>query len=121
MYIAAILFAFMLGTSAARADEASMRSEAHTNLMAVARWGMCLVERMGETAAKGMIYPIVGKVDAAFVKKYGMKATDIAQERFGPDFVKRYYEMAKVEHDRLPQDHAAVCARYNQRVLALVN
>lgn len=118
MWIASILGAVVLTAtiSTARADG---KAEAHSTLMTVSRWGMCLLEKMGDAQAKGMVMPVVLKVDAKFRAKYGFAATDVARERYGDDFVKRYYEMAKAEHDRLPKDHAAHCASLNQRVVAL--
>lgn len=117
MKIATLALALLVGASsiAHGKSDSEIRAEADANLMTVARWGVCLLDKLGdETQAKGMVYPVVMKVDDAFVRKYGMKATDVARERYGSDFVKVYYDRAKAGFQK------SDCAAANERVLALV-
>jgi hypothetical protein len=103
--------------SHARADAGS---DSHQTLMTVARWGVCLLDTMGEVQAKSMVYATVAKVDLAFQRKYGQKATDLAQTAYGEDFAKVYYNLAKIDHDRNVGNREATCRNLNQKVVSLV-
>lgn len=116
MRISTTIAAILLSTSVALADA---RSESNQTLTTVARWGMCLVDTMGEEQAKGIVYATVAKVDASFQRKYGRKATDFAQEAHGDNFVQHYYDQAKASHARLQGDRAGVCKSLSQRVVSL--
>jgi hypothetical protein len=101
----------------ARADAGS---DSHQTLMTVARWGVCLVDTMGEIQAKSMVYATVAKLDVAFQRKYGQKATDLAQTAYGEDFARVYYNLAKIDHDRNVGNREATCRNLNQKVVGLV-
>lgn len=100
----------------ARAD---VRSDSHQTLMTVARWGVCLLDTMGEIQAKSMVYATVSKVDTAFMRRHGQKATEIAQATYGEDFAKVYYNLAKTDLDR-NVNRDATCRTLNQKVVSLV-
>lgn len=101
------------GVCSAHADS---RSESHAILTTVSKWGMCLVARQGEPSAKAQVYSVVGQIDAAFQRKHGVKATDIARERFGDNFVNQYYTMAKADYAASPSTDAQ-CTRLGTQVI----
>lgn len=108
-----ILIALLFTTAAFAGDVVTDTEQTFTT---VARWGVCLVDVVGEDRAKMAVHGKVAEIDAAFAKTYGRKATDVAEELHGGNFVRYYYEIAKAEHDRLGARRQPFCAAQAQKV-----
>lgn len=113
--LASIALLASLGT----AQAAPVDDEAHIALKAVARWGMCLLETQTEDAVKPQVFSVVQQIDRKFQSRYGVKATTLAQARFGDNFVEHYYAEAKAHHATLPEKHADMCVSLGNRVISL--
>lgn len=114
----ALAGALALSIAAAPA-RASVASEADAALTTVARWGACLLDTMSEPQARARIMPVVLRLDEAFERKHGQKATDWARTAFGDEFITHYYKLGMAAHGRLSGDKAAHCRALEQRVTSL--
>lgn len=97
----------------------NMSDESHLALKAVARWSMCLLETQDETTTKAQVYSVIQEVDRKFQSHYGIKATTLAQNQLGPDWVQVYFEDARQHHATLPVNHADMCTSLGRRVVSL--
>ncbi|RYD50517.1 MAG: hypothetical protein EOP83_23820 [Verrucomicrobiaceae bacterium] len=113
-----IALAAILLSTLSTAALADARTDSHATLTTIARWGVCLQDTMSDMQAKSMVYATVSKVDASFQRKYGQKATELAQAAYGDDFVQFYYNAAKADHAKLA-NRDATCRTLNQKVVAL--
>jgi hypothetical protein len=113
LLVPAILLGFV---STACAD---IVTESDRALTTVARWGLCLQEKMDDTTAKAQVFSVVKQIDDRFSAKYGSTATSVAQLRWGDKYVEHYYGDAKRIHDKLPGSTGAICTLLGQQVIQL--
>jgi hypothetical protein len=114
-----IILTLIAALCSTAASAANIQAETEKDFNTVARWGVCLVDVVGEDRAKMAVHGKVAEIDAAFAKRYGRRATDVAEELHGGNFVVYYYEAAKAEHDRLGLKRDSFCAVQDKKVSGL--